>query len=280
MPKMLLAFVLCGLTVVLASGCGSVANLASDQPKVYGGLACDPLLNASAATPGPGMNLSGLHGEGKTGVFGLAALVLVVPAIFVADISTNLVLDTITLPVAYYYQRKYDGSDWNPPPPEGPSQPERPLVLPTCLLEQCTAPEFADATLLSQIAMPQESAPEFVAPSGATSSDPGVFSVPPRFVDFSVTLPIEFPAAQDSDKSSSSQADAYSFRDAGVFFEEPVVLPVDLCPPGHVPPTNSPGWFSPQVFGPTSVRLPPPTTGEPQGTRLDLRIQNEASSPP
>jgi hypothetical protein len=141
MPTRLALALGCAFTVLLAYGCGSIANLNSKDPQVYGGLACDPLLQGNPLATGASTDLSGIHGEGKEGAILAAAVILFIPTIFVADISTDLVLDTVTLPLAYYLNKRAHAGekDPDPIPDPGPQEP-RPLFVPGCLLQNRDLP--------------------------------------------------------------------------------------------------------------------------------------------
>ena len=141
MHKVLPAIVLLGLTVVNAGGCGTIANLASDDPEVFGSLAHDPLLHAADGPPfGTGLNSEGIHAGGKGAVVLLACIIVLAPAVVVTDLSLDIVGDAVTVPAAIYVNRKAHAEDFilHPATPPDP-QPEKPLVLPTCLLENRAA---------------------------------------------------------------------------------------------------------------------------------------------
>jgi hypothetical protein len=124
---------------VCMTGCGTVRNLASDDPAVYGGVAkeCESLCNGWSPGSSPyHMNQSGGGAQAVGMLLVVPALIIGVP---VADISVNFVGDTLTMPIAMYLQRKRHGNDdkvyfyhdWLDPveldqtaPKAGPDQPK------------------------------------------------------------------------------------------------------------------------------------------------------------
>jgi uncharacterized protein YceK len=82
------------LAAVLSNGCGTVANLATGRPEIYGGVAkdLDFAQKPHSVTP-------------ATGKGGVALLCL-----YVADLSLSLVGDTLTLPFILCKQGRIAGS--------------------------------------------------------------------------------------------------------------------------------------------------------------------------
>jgi hypothetical protein len=136
MRKAVFFILFCGLTLPIG-GCGTVANLMSDDPGAFGSLAHDPLLESALnSDPASAPKVSPPTLSGKNGAMALAAIIVLAPTIFATDICLDVAGDALTLPVAVYLHNKahaYDGIALVPPPS---SQPPAPLQLPTCLLEQ------------------------------------------------------------------------------------------------------------------------------------------------
>jgi uncharacterized protein YceK len=99
------------ISSLLPSGCGTIVNLRSGDPEVYGGVAKDVEF---VMTP------QALGGEGGSG--GLGVLMLMA-----GEVGLSLVGDTLTLPVVIRKKRIDDGSmDQNT---SAPGETERPHVL-------------------------------------------------------------------------------------------------------------------------------------------------------
>jgi hypothetical protein len=153
------------LTALIAGGCGTVSNLASSDPWVYGGLAHDPLFHPDEnSILGPVGNMYPSHlpiesfGGGPAALVAVACILMLPPAFIVTDISLDLVGDTLTLPMAYYIEKKNrpshceaKSSPKQEPAPE--PEPESPLVLPACLLENPCLQQSISQAYWAQLAV-------------------------------------------------------------------------------------------------------------------------------
>jgi uncharacterized protein YceK len=88
MPRTLPALALAA-AIALAGGCGTICNLASNDPEPYGGVANDLSVLASP------LNLCPNDGEAALWALGIWA----------ADVGVCLVADTLTLPLVYSWDR-------------------------------------------------------------------------------------------------------------------------------------------------------------------------------
>jgi uncharacterized protein YceK len=85
------------IAAVLLSGCGTICNLATGDPEIYGG----PQKDAEFL-----QNLHPAEGGGAAAGKGMAIVLLAT----VADVSLSVVGDTLTLPLAIY-MRQHDHTD-------------------------------------------------------------------------------------------------------------------------------------------------------------------------
>jgi uncharacterized protein YceK len=119
----LLLAVVAGAAVAL-SGCGTVLNLAGDDPYIYGGVQKDLAFIQTPRTE----PLSGGCGKGGAAFVGLV----------LADVSLSAIADTLTLPLAVYLRQNerpepgetgYTGGRGNPGGAAGPPTPGGPNPL-------------------------------------------------------------------------------------------------------------------------------------------------------
>ena len=84
--------VLVGISAFLASGCGTIANLKTEQPELYGGVQKDLQLLETPRTEPSGIGIRNLG-----------------PLVLFVDLPLSFIADTLTLPIAIYEWHQAEG---------------------------------------------------------------------------------------------------------------------------------------------------------------------------
>jgi hypothetical protein len=94
--------------LTMASGCGTVCNLASGDPKLYGGCEQDPIFTHPIKFSPP-------HVSNGSSAVGAAVVGLLFPGLFYGtEIGLDLAGDTLTLPIIYLLRTPDDPADSKP----------------------------------------------------------------------------------------------------------------------------------------------------------------------
>jgi uncharacterized protein YceK len=87
------------MTAILSNGCGTICNLKSDDPEVYGGIRKD--VEYMRTPPDSGNNQASGSGGDATGIL----------VILMAEVGLSLVADTLTLPLVVRKRHKEHASE-------------------------------------------------------------------------------------------------------------------------------------------------------------------------
>jgi hypothetical protein len=104
---------------IMASGCGTVCNLASGDPKLYGGCEQDPLLSP----PTHPIKLDPSHVPEKGSGSGACGLLLVL-LLYPTEACLDLAGDTLTWPIVYLLRTPDDPPDSKSSPRTTASYPD------------------------------------------------------------------------------------------------------------------------------------------------------------
>jgi uncharacterized protein YceK len=98
--RLVVVLVLCA---ALGAGCGTVCNLARENPDNYGGVQRDLQFASDARDKGGVM-------AGTSGSTGAAYAAAAIVGLYCVDLSFSFIADTMTLPLAVYLRRKHEAA--------------------------------------------------------------------------------------------------------------------------------------------------------------------------